>query len=501
MPADLLLTKLYRPAIPARRVTRPFLYRRLDDGLAAERPLTLVSAPAGSGKTFCISEWTAGLDLPVAWLSLDPADDDPGRFFTYLLAALQQVDSRIGREVDRILRAGQLPPPDVLTTALVNDILAHENGRFVLVLDDFQVIQDEAILQVVRTLVANPPPRMHLVLLTREEPSLPLARLRANNRLTEIRGADLRFSTEETTDFLNTVMGLDLDPDDVAALAEKSEGWIAGLQLAGLSIRDRADASAFIAGLSGSHRHILSYLTEEVLNQQPPEIERFLLQTSILDKLTGDLCDAVIDGQNGRLLIEQLYEDNLFLIPLDDERHWYRYHHLFAGLLRDRQQANAEETADLHRRASRWYADHGLPGDAIEHAIRAADYETAVALIEVQGMDMLMAWHARTLQRWLQAIPDEWTAQSPRINLVFAWMYPMSGRFPEAIPTFNDWVSCLPGKTEPAMIPGCRRSGWRSRPPCSMPRDNWTKDWLRPKRRWRLSPKMTTTCAVSSIVN
>lgn len=277
--ANLLATKLHRPLPSSRWVLRPHLVQRLNEGLKAGRQLTLVSAPAGFGKTTCVSEWLSGLDLPVAWLSLDPSDDDPGRFFTYLLAALQTVDESLGREIEGLLRAGQLPTGEIISATLVNDLLAYP-GRFVLVLDDVHVIQERFILQVLEKLVANLPPALHLVLLTREDPALPLARLRANNQMTEIRAAELRFTPAEATRFLNEVMGLCLSQADIVALDERTEGWIVGLQLAGLSMRNRSDPSHFIATLSGSHRYILSYLTEEVLSRQPEDVQQFLLQTS-----------------------------------------------------------------------------------------------------------------------------------------------------------------------------------------------------------------------------
>jgi LuxR family maltose regulon positive regulatory protein len=243
----------------------------LNEGLEFGRQITLVSAPAGFGKTTCISEWVNTLDCPVTWLSLDPADDDPGRFFAYLVAALQKVDDNLGREVEGVLRAGQLPPSEAISTTLSNDILELES-RFLLVLDDFQVLQDRFILQVLQKLVANLPQPLHLVLLTREDPSLPLARLRANNQMTEIRAGDLRFTRHEADRFLNEVMGLSLSQADIAVLEDKTEGWIVGLQLAGLSVRDRANPSSFIATLSGGHRFILSSLTEQVLSRKPAGI-------------------------------------------------------------------------------------------------------------------------------------------------------------------------------------------------------------------------------------
>ncbi|MDT8306525.1 MAG: hypothetical protein RRC07_11355 [Anaerolineae bacterium] len=357
--SDLLATKLYCPALPVQWVQRPQLSARLDQGLALQRKMTLVSAPAGFGKTTCVASWLhARVDRPLAWLSLEPADDDPARFFTYLVAALQRVDARLGWEIGGILRAGQLPPGEVIAATLVNDSAAAD--PFVLVLDDFHVIQDRFILQVLETVVANLPPVLHLVLITREDPPLPLARLRANNALTEVRARDLRFDSEDGATFLNEVMGLSLTAADISALEMKTEGWIAGLQLAALALQTAPDAgepalvSRFIAALSGSHRFILSYLTEQVLNQQPENVQRFLLQTAILDKLTGDLGDAVTGRSGSQALLEWLYRANLFLIALDEEGRWYRYHHLFADLLRERLGAlDEDEIAELHRRASR----------------------------------------------------------------------------------------------------------------------------------------------------
>jgi LuxR family maltose regulon positive regulatory protein len=433
MASSLLLTKLNRPAAPFRRVSRPLLTRRLSAGLEVGRRLTLISAPAGFGKTTCVTEWLDQLDYPAAWLSLDGGDDEPIQFFAYLIAALQQIEPSIGVEIEGILHAGQLPPAEIISASLVNDMMALDS-HYLLVLDDLQVVQDEVILQVLRTLVANLPRSLHLVLITREEPSLPLARLRANSQMTEIRAADLRFSSLETAAFLNETMGLSVGARDITALEERTEGWAAGLQLAGLSMRQRADPSAFIAELSGSHRHILSYLTEEVLNQQPAEIQQFLLQTSILDKLTGDLCNAVTGSQGSGLLLEQLYNDNLFLIPLDDEQQWYRYHQLFAGLLRDRQQAqDSEGTRGLHRRASSWYEQAGLSSEAIQYAIKGEDYERAIALIETHYMDRLLGWHAKTVKGWMLALPAELAAQSPKTNLAFAWMYLMSNEIAQAM--------------------------------------------------------------------
>ncbi len=433
--SGLLATKLLRPSIFNKQVHRPQLIQRLNEGLESGRQIILVSAPAGFGKTTCISKWVSELDMPVAWLTLDPADDDPGRFFTYLIAALQKVNENLGQEIEGVLRAGQLPSAEIISTTISNDIQDLEE-RFLLVLDDFQVIQDRFILQILEDLVYNLPPPLYLVLLTREDPSLPLARLRANHQLTEIRARDLRFTETEADYFLKHVMGLSISQEDISALQARTEGWVVGLYLAGLSIRDRADPSTFIASLSGSHRFILSYLTEEVLSQQPEEIQEFLLQTSILDRMNGDLCNAVTGRIDSHALLEQIYSANLFLIPLDDEGQWYRYHQLFTDLLCERQDMlKKRDTAERHQRASRWYAGAGMVSEAIQHALAAEDYPMVVYMIESHAIDMLMQWHVKTVEGWMQAIPPEWISQSPQANLAFAWMQLMRGN-PEKVTPF-----------------------------------------------------------------
>jgi LuxR family maltose regulon positive regulatory protein len=431
----LLAAKLHTPAPPPKCVPRPDLTRRLDEGLAVDRPITLVSAPAGFGKTTCVADWVATLDdRTVSWLSLDPADDDPARFFAYLVAALQKGDPELGRDIEGVLRAGQCPPAEVISTMLGNDLLELD-GRVLLVLDDLQTIQDPLIMEVLEGLVAHPPGALHLVLVTREDPPLPLARLRANNWLTEIRARDLRFSPEDAGSLVNEVMGLDLAPDDVAELTRKTEGWAAGLQLAGLSMRDRADPASLIAELSGSHRFILGYLTEEVLNRQPAEIQEFLLATSILDKLNGDLCNAVTGRSDSHALLGRLLDANLFLIPLDEEGRWHRTHRLFADLLRDRQTAlYPDKTTELHRRAARWYAGVGRASEAIEHALAGEDYIAAVDLLESHATPMIMAGYAKTVHQWLEGIPAPWRSQSPRADLAFTWMHLLRGDYRGATP-------------------------------------------------------------------
>jgi LuxR family maltose regulon positive regulatory protein len=467
---NVLSIKLHQPAPPLKRVPRPALIQRLNDGLAYGRQLTLVSAPAGFGKTACICDWLAGVSLPATWLSLDAADNDPQRFLTYLAAALKKAGDMPGFET--VLQAGQLAPVEAISTALINDIL-NLPSSLLLILDDLHVIQDRFIYQILEKLILTPLQPLHLVMLTREDPALPLARLRANNQLTEIRAADLRFSSDETRRFLNEVMSLRLSAADIALLEERTEGWVAGLQLAGLSIRDRPNPSVFISSLSGSHRHILSYLTEEVLSRQPQEIQDFLLNTSILDRLSGDLCSAVTGRADSPLLLEQLCGANLFLTPLDDEQRWYRYHHLFADLLRHRQKAlHAEETAELHRRASRWYAlacEDGsfgerstFAGEAIRHALAAEEFAEAARLIESHALEMLRQWHLKTVGDWIRALPPEWSTHSPRTILAFARMHMAFGDLEQAAPYLAQLEKLFSDSQDSDLVTPSLKAEWLS---------------------------------------
>ena len=342
MPAPILATKLYVPPPRPKTVLRPRLIKRLNEGL--HRKLTLISTPAGFGKTTLISEWLASCERPAAWLSLDEGDNDPTRFLTYLIAALQTIAPRIGEGVLGVLQVPQPPPTESILSALLNEMTT-DLGNFVLVLDDYHAIDGEAVDIALTFVLEHQPPHMHLVIATREDPDLPLARLRARNQLTELRAADLRFTAAESADFLNAVMGLQLSADDIAALENRTEGWIVGLQLAAISLQGQKDSTEFIHSFTGSHRFVLDYLVEEVLHQQPAGVQTFLLRTSILDRLCGSLCDAVLQGDadlhpahsaSGQETLEYLDRANLFIVPLDNERRWFRYHHLFADLLRQR---------------------------------------------------------------------------------------------------------------------------------------------------------------------
>jgi LuxR family maltose regulon positive regulatory protein len=449
MKSNLVATKLHQPAQSPRRIGRSHLVARLNQGLAAGRQITLVSAPAGFGKSSLISDWAAGLDQPVAWLSLDEGVDEAVRFFAYFVAALQRVDQNIGHEIESVLRSGQLPPGEIISTVLINDIL-ESSERFVLVLDDFQVIQERAILQVLESVLNNQPPSFHLALVTREDPLLPLARLRANDQMTEIRAGDLRFSSAETSRFLNGIMGLSLSQSEIEALLKRTEGWAVGLQLAGLSMQGKQDYGDFIASLGGEHRYILSYLTEEVLNSQPEDVQNFLLRTAILDKLNGDLCDAVTGRADSSVLLEHLYHANLFLIPLDEQGRWYRYHHLFGDLLHNQlHRSQAESLPALHQHASRWYEAADMPAEAIEHALAAEDYPRTVDLLERHAMSLINQGYAKTIEHWMQKIPPQWHSQSPRANLALAWMHLLRGSY-DHIPPYLEKVRTAVPRDESA---------------------------------------------------
>ncbi len=342
MSTQVLATKLYIPPARPQLVPRPRLSERLNEGLRSKPGVTLISAPAGFGKTTLLSEWVAHCGRPIAWISLDEGDNDPARFLTYLISALQSIDANIGAGVLDRLQSPQPPPPESILTTLLNEI-TDITDPFIYVLDDYHVIDSKPVNQALTFLLEHMPPQMHLVIATREDPDLPLARLRARGTLTELRAADLRFSLPEAAEFLNQTMGLKLSTENIAALESRTEGWIAGLQLAALSIQGQKDTTGFIQSFTGSHRFVLDYLVEEVLARQTERVQTFLLRTSILERMCGPLCDAVLGKENEKansesssFILEQLERANLFIVPLDNERRWYRYHHLFADLLRQR---------------------------------------------------------------------------------------------------------------------------------------------------------------------
>ena len=430
-----------RPSRP-NVVLRPCLIERLDEGLQGR--LILVSAPAGFGKTTIISEWAAGCrrlepEVRPAWLSLDEGDGDPARFLAYLVAALRTVAADVGEGVLGMLQSPQPPPTESMLTALLNEIATLPHG-VVLVLDDYHVVDSEPVDQALAFLLEHLPPQLHLVIATREDPHLPLARWRARGQLTELRAADLRFTPSEAAEFLNRVMGLDLSAEDITALETRTEGWIAGLQLAALSLQGRSDAAGFIQAFTGSHRFVLDYLVEEVLQRQPERARSFLLQTAILDKLCGALCDAVTGQKHGQGMLERLERGNLFVVPLDDERQWYRYHHLFADVLQARLlEEQPDQLPALHRRASEWYEENGSRSDAIRHALCAKDFGWAADLIE-------LAWplveesgsQTATWLDWAGALPDELIRARPVLSVWYAYALLGSGEIEAAETRLTD---------------------------------------------------------------
>ena len=378
----LLTTKLF---IPPRRSRDSVVDRsRLADRLNATngQRLTLISAPAGFGKTTLVSEWIPHSERCVPWLSLDANDNDPPRFWSYVIAALQTLRSDLGASALTLLDSPQTLPIESILTSLLNDAAAFPD-RFALVLDDYHLIEAPAIHTALTFLLDHLPPHMHLMITSRSDPPLPLARWRARRQLTEIRAADLRFTSKEAATFLKRVMGLNLSAEEIAALEAHTEGWIAGLQLAALSMQGRDDVGNFIRSFTGSHTYIIDYLAEEVLQRQPEPIQSFLLQTSIFDRMCGPLCDAVLASGDSQRLLDYLQHSNLFMISLDDKREWFRYHHLFADVLQARlRQTRPDLIPELHGRASVWHEQQGFLIDAVSHAFRAKDVEHAASLIE-----------------------------------------------------------------------------------------------------------------------
>ena len=398
-------------------MARPRLLQRLERGAAAK--LTLVSAPAGFGKTTLLAEWLEAAPAggpAVAWLSLDQRDNDPATFWTYLVAALQRALPDVGANASAILRSPRPPPVETLLPVLLNEVGAIPDD-FLLVLDDYHLIDARPIHEGIAFLLDHLPPRMHLVITGRADPPLPLARLRGRGELTEVRAADLRFTPEEAAAFLNEAMGLDLPARDVSVLEARTEGWIAGLQLAALSMQGRDDVAGFIAAFTGDDRYIVDYLVEEVLARQPADVRQFLLQTSILDRLSGPLCDAVTGAEGGRGHLEALERGNLFVAPLDDRRQWYRYHHLFADVLRAHLiEEQPERVADLHGRASVWFEQNAQPSEAIRHAFAAKDVRRAAGLVELGAEATVRAHQPNRLVEWLNLIPDDVIRSMPVLS-------------------------------------------------------------------------------------
>lgn len=421
----LLVTKLYAPSARPRRVPRERLIEKLNEGMRSK--LTVVSAPAGSGKTTLLAEWGARNEKPVVWISLDRNDNHPAVFLNYLIAALRELLPEARKDAIVLLRSPGPTPVESVLTILVNEVAAYPDD-FALVLDDYHVIESGDVHHALGFLLDYMPPQMHLFVASRRDPPLPVARLLAGGQLTKLSAADLRFTPEEASAFLGETMGLSLSAAEASSLHASTEGWAAGLQLAAISIRETEKVPELVGSFGGISRHLLDYLAEEVLGNQPEEVRGFLLRTSILARMCGPLCDAVTGGGDGQGMLERLERGNLFLVPLDDERRWYRYHHLFSDfLLRSLRRSLPGEIPGLHRRACDWFERNGLAAEAVEHALAAEDPGRAADLVEKIARTTLRRGELSKLRRWLEALPEELVHGRPRLCLFYAWYFLAAG--------------------------------------------------------------------------
>ena len=457
--ADVLLaTKLYVPPPQPGFVPRPRLTARLDEGLACG--LTLVCAPAGFGKTSLLAGWTHRGQRPVAWLSLDAGDNDPARFWRHVVAALGRVQPQAAERIAPLLGPPAPPSFEGLVTALINELAVPPGeGKAALVLDDYHLIEAQPVHASLGFLLEHRPAALRLVLASRADPPLGLARLRGRGQLAELRAAELRFTVEEAAALLRQTAGAALPEAAVAALTARTEGWVAGLQLASLSLRQHSDVAGFVATFSGSNRYVLDYLTEEVLEHQPDEVRSFLLETSVLERLSGALCDAVTGRAGSQAMLEQVERANLFLVPLDEVRGWWRYHQLFADLLRARLlEHQPGQAAQLHRKAAAWCEEHGLADDAVRHAVAAGEMIWAARLIE-RHFDAVYNLHgeAATIQRWLSAMPTDLVRSRPRLLLAQAALAEASGRV-EAVEGLLDDADRAAGAADEPFEPSAGRA-------------------------------------------
>lgn len=404
MPVSLLSTKFHIPRARENAVSRPRLTERLLSNLKGRGKIILVSAPAGFGKTTLLSELVMSIPYPCAWVSLSAGDNDPIQFWSYLIAAFQSIQPEVGGAALGLLQTPQLPPDETVPTILINDLVRLKR-TIVLVLDDNHTIQNASVHSGMCFLLEHLPENLHVIISTRIDPPMPFARFRARDQLIEIRAADLRFTIEETEAFLQQTMGLNISIEDIASLEESTEGWIASLQLAALSLQGREDPHSFVSAFTGSHHYILDYLVDEVLNSQPDYVREFLLKTSILDRMNASLCDAITAYGNSQEVLEKLEQENLFVIPLDEERRWYRYHHLFADVLRHRLgQIYKDHLSPLHSCASAWFEQNGWIAEALHHSLAAGDQERAAGLVENNALPMLMRGELTTVLNWINSV-------------------------------------------------------------------------------------------------
>lgn len=444
MKETVLQTKLFTPPVRPLSIPRPHLIQKLNNGLSGK--LTLVSAPPGFGKTTLVSSWLQQSQRPFTWLSLDKEDNDPTRFLTYLFAALQKIEGNVGQTAISLLHSPQSPPPEMLLTLLINDLAALP-APIILTLEDYHTINNLDIHKALAFLLDNLPFQLHLVITSREDPPLPIYRLRSSGQMNGIYAHDLRFTLNEAADFLQHTMNVQLTSEDVAKLAQRTEGWIAGLQLAALSMQGLPDTRQFVADFAGDDRYIADYLLHEVVERQPPHIQEFLLRSAVFDRFCPALCDAIL-GTTPNIsqdILTQLDELNLFIVPLDNKRQWYRYHNLFADFLRLRwHERSAGEINTLHRQAACWFEIEGQLAEAIDHNLAGEDYEQAARLIEQNGMSTIFG-HAQweTFLNWMQALPPQMVQERPQLNLHFAWGLFSTGQWPAAEPYLQGVESAL----------------------------------------------------------
>jgi len=426
---QLLLTKLYIPQPNPRVVIRPHLLARLNESLAHGCKLTLLSAPVGYGKSTLVSSWLSTTDCPAAWLSLDPEDDDPRQFWVYVIAALQTIHPELGQTTLALLQTTQMPSIEGLLSGLINQITTLSE-KFILVLDDFHLIERIALYDGINYLLDHLPPQLHLVITTREDPPLPLPQMRAKGQMVELRVNDLRFSIEECAQFLNQ-MGLNLQPEEITALGQRTEGWAVGLQMAALSLHELDDIAGFISAFAGDNRYVADFLISEVLESQPENIRNFLLCTAVVDRFTSSLCDVLVGDKSSQsgIIIEKIESLGLFIMPLDHVRLWYRYHQLFADLLRYRlKQEDPSKFVELNRTASRWYQAQGLIEEAVKYALIGEDHNQVADLIEISGLAMIGRSQLATLQNWIDALPGETIREHPYLSILLVWVGALTGQ-------------------------------------------------------------------------
>jgi LuxR family maltose regulon positive regulatory protein len=424
MSVSVLATKLFIPPGRENAVPRPHLTEKLLSGVGRPGSFTLVSGPAGFGKTTLLSEFISRLGRPVAWISLDEGDNDPIQFWTYLITACRSILEDVGESALELFNTQQPLPDDTVPTILINDLTTHDRS-IVLVLDDYHAVQTPSIHAGLQFLLDHLPRNLHIIVSTRTDPPWPLARFRARNQLIEIRARDLRFCIREAAEFLNRTMKLNLAVEEVAALEERTEGWIAGLQLAAIALQSlvtvqgRSDIPAFVKDFTGSHLYVAEYLVEEVLQRQPDETRQFLLETSVLKRMNARLCEAVTGCQDGQAILQSLHQTNTFIVSLDSEGHWFRYHHLFADLLHARLQKASpkDEIAALHLRAAAWYEQKGYMVEAVQHAFSARDYEKAALLVGQVGQTMMFTDRHNILNNWLDVLPNKIIQSHPRLQI------------------------------------------------------------------------------------